>query len=316
MEGNETPSGGLSGVSAKLRGHHGKLAACFVALALSAPGVALALIGSGSGLTIEVRPPGSGRVVGSGGIDCDDKCSYEVEGSETLTAIPNPGYSFKAWKGCETGGASGRKCTVMPSSGPRSIAATFVKIQTLSVAKAEGSGSGTLSSYYGIACSASCTSTAVSFLYNAKVTLKQTPAKHSHFVEWLGDCTGSGPCELTMDKDHDVEALFAADPKHTLTLTKVGDGRGAIKSKPAGIVCSYTCTASKASFYEDETVVLEAVANKGDTFEGWSGGGCSGVGACTVTMTEAREVVADFGPTFGGFFGGPCPPPKVCIAAP
>lgn len=294
MKGNETPSGRLSGISTKLRGHHGILAACFVALALGVPGASLAL--GGSTLTIEVRPAGSGRVIGNGGIDCDDdKCSYEIEETVTLTAIPNPGYAFKGWKGCDTGGVNGRQCTLTPKG--QTVAATFVEVQTLSVAKAEGSGSGMLSSYYGIACSASCASTAVSFLYGAQVTLKQAPAKHSHFVEWLGDCTGSGLCALTMDKDHDVEALFAADSKHTLTLTKVGDGRGIIKSKPAGIVCLFTCTTSTASFYQGEAVVLEAVANKGDTFEGWSGGGCSGTGTCTTTLTEAKEVTADFGPT-------------------
>jgi hypothetical protein len=98
-----------------------------------------------------------------------------------------------------------------------------------------------------------------------------------------------------MDKDHEVGALFAADPKHTLTLTKVGDGQGIVKSKPAGISCLYTCVATEAKFYAGQTIALEAIPGKGSTFEGWSGG-CSGTGICTVTLSEADEVVADFGP--------------------
>jgi hypothetical protein len=30
------------------------------------------------------------------------------------------------------------------------------------------------------------------------------------------------------------------------------------------------------------------------TFTGWSGGGCTGTGACTVTMTSAKMVSASF----------------------
>jgi len=261
-----------------------------VALALGVPGASLAL--GGSTLTIEVRPAGSGRVIGPG-IDCDDKCSYEIEEPVTLTAIPNPGYTFKGWKGCDTGGVSGRKCTVMSSE--QSIAALFVRTPALTASKAKGTGAGKLTSLYGVSCAAGCTSTTVYFLEGTKVAVKQVPAKHSHFVEWLGDCTGSGSCELTMEKDHDVEALFAADPRHTLTLTKAGDGQGSVKSKPVGIVCLYTCTTVDASFYEGETVVLEAAPGKGSTFEGWSGCDSEPEGKCEVTMDAPASVTATFG---------------------
>jgi hypothetical protein len=233
------------------------------------------------------------------GIGCEDKCSYEFEGSVTLTAIPNPGFIFRSWKGCPAGGTSGHKCTVTPAG--QTIGAAFARAPTLTAAKAKGSGSGKLTSAYGVSCAAGCTSTAVSFLAGTKVTLKEASSKHSHFVEWLGDCTGSGPCELLMDEDHEVEALFAQDPKHTLTLTKVGDGQGFVKSKPAGISCPYACRAAEAEFYEGETIVLEAVARKDDTFEGWFGtGGCAGLGACAVSMDKARKVFAEFGPTVWG----------------
>jgi hypothetical protein len=276
--------------------------ALLVVLALTLPSAALAISlfveGEGSGLTVVVQPPGAGVVTGPG-IYCEDECSYEIAGAVTLTAIANPGYAFKSWGHCDTGGVNGRHCTVTALG--QSISAKFVKTQELTVAKAEGSGSGKVSSSPGgILCLASCTSTKAVFLQSTKVKLTQVPAKHFHFVEWLGGCTGSGPCELLMGEDHEVEALFAEDPKHTLTLTKAGDGLGVVKSKPAGIACLYTCTSSKAHFYGGEAVVLEAVPGKGSTFEGWYGDGCSGTGACAITMNQAREVGAQFGPPFEG----------------
>jgi hypothetical protein len=285
VEGSRNPSGG---VSARLRGRYGALVACFAALALAVPGIALALIGSGPTLTIEVQPPGSGRVVGPG-VDCDDKCSYEIEETVTLTAIPNPGYIFKSWKGCDT--VSGLHCTVTPLG--QTIGAKFAKTQNLTVSKAEGSGLGKVSSLYGVSCMPGCTSATATFLYGAAITVKEAPSKHFHFVEWLGDCTGPGSCELLMNEDHEVEALFAEDPKHALTLTKNGEGQGSVKSKPPGVSCAFTCTAVEAEFYAGEIVVLEATPGKGSTFEGWSGS-CSGTGTCAVTMSEAENVVAEF----------------------
>ena len=41
-------------------------------------------------------------------------------------------------------------------------------------------------------------------------------------------------------------------------------------------------------------IVLTANANPGSTFIGWTGGGCSGTGTCTVTMSAAQSVTATF----------------------
>jgi hypothetical protein len=242
---------------------------------------------------VVVRPPGSGVVSGPG-IHCEDECSYAPSGSVTLTAEANPGYLFKGWGHCPA--PSGRRCSVT-GVGSLAISANFLKTQNLNVSKAKGSGIGTVtSSPGGISCSAGCTSASSLFLQSTTVKLKQMPSKHFHFAEWLGDCTGAGLCEVSMDKDHEVEAVFARDAKRTLTLTKVGDGYGFVKSKPAGISCSYACKAVEAEFYAGETIELEAEPGKGEVFESWTGCDSEPEGKCRVTMTEAREVVADFGP--------------------
>jgi hypothetical protein len=41
-------------------------------------------------------------------------------------------------------------------------------------------------------------------------------------------------------------------------------------------------------------VTLSAVAQQGSVFDGWSGGGCSGTGACVVTMGATTAVTAAF----------------------
>ncbi len=76
-----------------------------------------------------------------------------------------------------------------------------------------------------------------------------------------------------------------------LTVATSGTGSGAVTSAPAGIACGTTCG---ASFAHGASVTLAAAPTTGSTFAGWSGGGCSGTGGCSVTMTGATSVTATF----------------------
>ncbi|MCB0051220.1 MAG: hypothetical protein KDE24_16930, partial [Caldilinea sp.] len=64
-----------------------------------------------------------------------------------------------------------------------------------------------------------------------------------------------------------------------------------VTSSPAGINCGATCT---ANYDSDTLVTLDAVSALGSTFSGWSGEGCTGTGACQVTMDGAKSVTANF----------------------
>jgi hypothetical protein len=81
-----------------------------------------------------------------------------------------------------------------------------------------------------------------------------------------------------------------------LTVSKNGTGTGTVTSSPAGINCGATCSHT----YVDGTMVtLTPTPSADSTFAGWSGA-CTGTGACTVTMDQARNVTATFSlkPTF------------------
>ena len=81
-------------------------------------------------------------------------------------------------------------------------------------------------------------------------------------------------------------------PPPPLTVTVSGTGSGSVTSTPGTINCpSDSCT---ETFADGTAVTLTATPSSGSTFEGWSGGGCSGTGACTVSLTQAETVTATF----------------------
>src|SRR5262249_11758286 len=127
------------------------------------------------------------------------------------------------------------------------------------------------------------------------VTLTATPATGSIFEGWTGGgCTGTGTCTLTLTANTTVFARFGVTPgatQFTLSVTRDGSGSGTVTSNPAGINCGSTCS---APFDSGTVVTLTATPATGSTFAGWSGGGCSGTGACTLTMNAATAVTATF----------------------
>ena len=150
-----------------------------------------------------------------------------------------------------------------------------------------GTGSGTVtSSPGGIDCGPTC-----SAAYDAgtPVTLTATPATGSVFSGWSGACSGTGKCDLTMDKAKAVVATFTAIPE-TLSVSKSGTGSGTVVSSPAGLRCGSTCS---VEFDFGTNVTLTVTPATGSYFTGWSGD-CSGTSACTVSMTRARSVSASF----------------------
>ncbi len=143
----------------------------------------------------------------------------------------------------------------------------------------------------GITCGTDCSE---AYFSGTTVTLTATPAAGSLFAGWSGGgCSGAGGCTVLVNANKTVTARF--DPiavgDVSLSVVKAGSGSGTVTSTPAGIACGDDC----ANAYPAGTVVtLAALADPGSLFAGWSGGGCSGVGGCTVTLTAATTVQATF----------------------
>ena len=63
-----------------------------------------------------------------------------------------------------------------------------------------------------------------------------------------------------------------------VVISKQGGGSGTVTASPSGFACGANCF----DFDGGTSVTLTASADPGSVFAGWSGGGCSGTGACTV----------------------------------
>ncbi len=163
---------------------------------------------------------------------------------------------------------------------------------TLAVIRA-GTGSGTVTSApAGINCGTGCSA---SYPSGTAVTLSATPAAGSTFAGWSGGgCAGTAPCTLTLSANTAVTATFNL-PSVTLAVIRAGTGSGTVTSAPAGINCGTSCSAPYPS---GTAVTLSATPAAGSTFAGWSGGGCTGTGSCTVTLTATTTVTATFTQTF------------------
>jgi hypothetical protein len=77
----------------------------------------------------------------------------------------------------------------------------------------------------------------------------------------------------------------------SVSVTKVGTASGSIASSPPGIVCGDTCS---FTYPAGKLVTLTAVPAPGSIFTGWSRGGCSGTGPCTMVGNVSVTVTATF----------------------
>src|SRR5206468_2030592 len=169
------------------------------------------------------------------------------------------------------------------------VTATFdLQTFTLTVSKA-GTSDGTVTSTpAGITCGPSCAGTYAS---GTAVTLTAAPAANAIFTGWSGgSCAGTGSCSVTLTNAITVTATFELQA-FTLTVTETGSGSGTVTSTPDGITCGPSCVGSYAS---GTVAMLTATSAADSTFVGWSGGGCTGNGPCTVTLTGATTVTAHF----------------------
>jgi hypothetical protein len=126
-----------------------------------------------------------------------------------------------------------------------------------------------------------------------EVTVIAEPELGSEFVEWGGDCLGSGACEVEMDAPKTIEVVFDLE-EFELTVETDGSGEGVVECQVEGGPYEL-CPASETYPYGTE-VILFAEAEEGSEFVEWSGD-CSGIEAeCDLTVEEPLGVTATFAP--------------------
>ncbi len=210
-----------------------------------------------------------------------------------IVATANAGSTFAGFGG-GTGSAS--SCSTSPCSFTiienSSVTATFNLKPTefaLTVNKA-GTGSGTVKCKVGAGSPETC---ATEYPAGTALTLIAEASAGSEFAGFSGACTGFA-CEVTMTASRSVTATFNLIPpefEYPLTVERLGNGSGTVTSDPAGIDCGPDCS---EPFLEGTKVTLTATPAPGSAFDHWTGGGCTGSGTCTTTMSTSRTARAVF----------------------
>jgi hypothetical protein len=256
-------------------------------------------------LTVDKTGEGSitsqplGISCGASGTACQKDLASNV--LVNLTAVPQPGYTFKEW----TGDCSGNASTVaVVMNQVKSCVANFDKLPVLSpdvhhltVTKI-GSGNGTVaSSVPGIDCGGTCNN---AYPHNTQVTLTATPDEGSNFVGWTGDCLGiAATLTVTINKDKSCIAVFDVikatqpllkDGEETLTIQNQTPFKATITSDPGGVEISPQSSqgAKSTAHYPIGTEVnLTATPEPGVKFTGWAGDADCLDGKITVTKSIA-----------------------------
>jgi hypothetical protein len=248
---------------------------------------------------------GTGTVTGlpsgiSSDINCGTACSLDsadyTDGTAvTLTAAPDAGHVFTGWSG---GWCSGTGSCVVTMSSAEIVTATFMPLRRLDVVKA-GTGEGTVTGTpLGIGLDINCgTACSADYAEGTTVILTAAPEAGHGFAGWSGGgCSGTGSCYVTVSPAVTVTATFA--PLRRLDVVKAGAGTGTVTGSSSGISsdinCGTACSSDSADYIINTLVTLTAAPEPGNTFTGWSGGGCSGTGSCVVTMDAAKSATAMF----------------------
>ena len=259
--------------------------------------------------TLTVTLPTNGTITatgitcGTGGSDCTE--TYDYGTVVLLAATPSTGYSFGGW----TGACSGTGACSVTMTAARTVGATFtIQRFTLTVtAPTHGTITGT-----GIACGTGGSTCSATYDYGTVVPLTATPDANYSFGGWTGSCTGTGACSVTMTAARTVGATFTIQ---RFTLTVTAPSHGTITA--TGITCGTGGVDCTETYDWGSIVPLGVAPDTGYQLRTWAGA-CTGIGACSVTMTAARTVGGLFTPTFQQRKGDPSPytGPELILNAP
>jgi hypothetical protein len=219
------------------------------------PPVSLSVVSSGGG-QVSLNPSGG---------------SYTPGTTVTLTALPDPGYSFSGWSGALSG--SSNPATLLMDAN-KSVFASFAPAAaqyTVTVQPATG-GSVSLSPSGGV------------YAAGTLVTVTALPSAGYRFGSWTGALSGtSNPTTLVVDANKTLSASFIRQYPVNVSTT----GSGSVGLSPSGGV------------YDVGTLVtLTAVPAAGGAFLGWSGALTGLTNPATLVVDGSKSVTANFTATY------------------
>ncbi len=229
-------------------------------------------------LSPAVLPPSlqyslTANVVGDGLVSIvPDQPQYASGAVVQVEAVADAGWEFSGWSGDLSGSVNPASITM---DGDKTVTATFIEVlpeqYTLTV-NVVGNGSVTLLPDAGV--------------YDAGTPVQVEAVADAgwEFSGWSGDLTGSAnPALITMDADKTVTATFieVLPEQYTLTTSVVGGGLVSI-------------VPDQPQYASGAPVQVEAVADAGWQFSGWSGDLTGAANPALVTMDADKTVTATF----------------------
>jgi riboflavin synthase alpha subunit len=206
---------------------------------------------------------------------------FPAGSSVTLAAAAEAGSEFDGWTGDVTWPTSPLTVTM---NGSKSITASFSEASyTLSLTKG-GTGTGSVT----VNGTPQTLPWSGQFPAGSSVTLAAAADAGSEFDGWSGDVSWSGATvSVTMNGNKTITASFGEPDSYRLTVSKAGNGSVAVDGSPVALPWS-------GDFAPGSEVTLEATADGGWQFDGWSGDASAATNVVAVTMDGAKSVTACF----------------------
>ena len=234
---------------------------------------------------------------------CPESEEYPYETELTLYAEAEFGSEFSSW----SGDCSGIEIEcVLSVEEPLAITADFEPEPPFELTiETGGTGTGTVECEVEGGPAEECEA---EYEEGTELTLVAEPDLGSEFTEWTGECdsTFGNECEVEMNADKTVEAIFDLEPieEASLSIKFAGTGTGTVQCKVEGGPAE-TC---KSEYPLGTGLALVAVANTGSSFAGFSAGsgsasGCSAT-PCAFTLEADSAVTAAFNIQSEGGGGG------------
>lgn len=225
-------------------------------------------------LTLIVSPQASGTITADPLPDDDGK--YASGTTVTLTANPNPGYTFGAWSGAATGPTASVQVTMDAN---KTVTATFVPKRTLTLT-VEPADAGTIVANPPPGVDGK-------YVYGTVVTVTANANTGYSFGSWSGAAGGmSTSVQLIMNTDKALTAHFV--PDRTLSL--------AVSPLSAGTITANPPPNPNGKYTSGTTVILTATPASAYTFGAWSGQATGTDISTEIIMDADKAVTATFLP--------------------